>query len=366
MYGSLIKPILFRLDPETAHDLISTLAGCCNFKPINSTLRGIYAVDDPRLRVSIAGLEMSNPIGLAAGFDKNVGLYGLWRGLGFGHIEFGTVTPKPQTGNPKPRIFRLSEDRALINRMGFPSAGKGLVKARLQEVNSSRDNGPIIGINIGKNKATELDKAVEDYTVLFSELYPLVDYVTVNISSPNTPGLRELQERGRLMELLGALQGLNRGQKPIFVKVAPDLSYEAVEELLQCCVETRMAGVIATNTTLTRDGLRAESSKVLASEVGGLSGEPLFKRSLDMVRFIARRLPSELALIGVGGVLSVNDAAAMLAAGARAIQVYTGLVYNGPGFVKQLNLGLLGLMARFGAKSLEELGMAIREQGAGR
>jgi dihydroorotate dehydrogenase len=236
-----------------------------------------------------------------------------------------------------------------------------LVKRRLRSVYSSDENRPIVGVNIGKNKATDLDRAVEDYKVLFSELSPLVDYITVNISSPNTPGLRELQERGRLIELLSALQGLNRERRPIFVKVAPDLTYEAVEELIQCCVDTRMAGVIATNTTLSREGLKAKASGVLASEVGGLSGRPLFARSLDMVRFIGERLPSELALIGVGGILSVEDAAAMLAAGARAIQVYTGLVYNGPGFVRLLNLGLLNLLDRVGAKSLDELGVAYKE-----
>lgn len=349
MYEYLIKPVLFRLDPETAHDVMRSVCRVANVPIVSRMLRSVFGVDDPRLRVNLAGLSFANPIGLAAGFDKNVELLGLWSGLGFGHIELGTTTANPQPGNPRPRIFRLVEDEALINRMGFPSRGADVVEERLRLMRVHLPALPIVGMNIGKSKVTEIDKAVEDYCYSFARVQQYVEYITVNVSSPNTPGLRQLQEREKLLELLQALQGVNSASKPIFVKLAPDLTFEAIDEVLECCLDTKIVGVIATNTTVGREGLRST-----INEVGGLSGKPLFKRSLDVVRFIAARVQGRLAVVGVGGITSSSDVLAMLAAGAEMVQVYTGLVYGGPRFVKSLNAGLVSYMDEHGCASLKE------------
>jgi dihydroorotate dehydrogenase len=360
MYRHLIRPIFFAMQPENAHDVMRAVGRVANVPVVSRALRGLYEVSDPRLAVEVAGIRFANPIGLAAGLDKNAELLGLWNGLGLGHIELGTVTAKPQPGNPKPRIFRLSDDAALINRMGFPSAGADLVEQRMQSIRNQGQALPPLGINIGKSKVAEIDDAVQDYLYSFTKLSPYVEYVTVNVSSPNTPGLRQLQERGRLEALLREIQGANHHKKPLFVKVAPDLPYEALEEVLECCVATGVAGVIATNTTLAREGLRTPTS-----EAGGLSGVPLFKKSLEMVRFIGTRLKSaqfsNLSLVAVGGISSAADVLAMLAAGAQMVQVYTGLVYQGPGFVKSLNSGLVSFMDRHGCNSLTEAALAWQE-----
>ncbi|MFN4896475.1 MAG: quinone-dependent dihydroorotate dehydrogenase [Pseudomonadota bacterium] len=357
MYKYLVKPILFKLDPETAHDLMRSLCRCANYPIISAGLKSLFSVTDERLRTQVAGLSFSNPIGLAAGFDKNVELLGLWNGLGFGHLELGTVTAQAQPGNPRPRIFRLVRDRALINRMGFPSNGADAIEQRLKQVRCNLPSLPILGMNIGKSKNTEIDRAVEDYCYSFSHVHRYVDYVTVNVSSPNTPGLRQLQERGRLIELLLALQELNKDKKPLFVKLAPDLTFEAIDEVLQCCFEAQVSGVIATNTTVAREGLQTN-----IDQSGGLSGRPLFNRSLEVVRFIGSQLQGRLALIGVGGISGAEDVLAMLAAGADMVQVYTGLVYGGPGFVKSLNLGLLDFMDKHDCRSLKEAAEAWRAQ----
>jgi dihydroorotate dehydrogenase len=349
MYKQLLKPALFSLDPETAHNLMHALCRPAEIASVSKLLRSLFVVEDPKLHVDIAGLPFANPIGLAAGFDKNVELVGLWNALGFGHIELGTVTAQPQPGNPRPRIFRLVRDEALINRMGFPSQGADRIGERLDATRRKLLVLPILGMNIGKSKVTEIDKAVEDYCYSFKRVHQHVDYITVNVSSPNTPGLRELQERGRLLELLRGLQGINSDRKPIFVKLAPDLTFEAIDQVLECCFETDMAGVIATNTTLSREGLHTR-----IEETGGLSGRPLFRRSLEVVRFIGSRTKGKLALIGVGGISRYEDVWAMLAAGADLVQIYTGLVYGGPGFVKSLNLGLSSFMQQHGCGSLKE------------
>jgi dihydroorotate dehydrogenase len=355
MYEFLIKPILFSLDPESAHDLMRSMCRVTNWPALSRALRSCFIVNDERLKVCVAGLSFDNPVGLAAGFDKNVDLLGLWNGIGFGHIELGTVTSLVQPGNPRPRIFRLVADKALINRMGFPSGGADAIEKRLKSMRERFSSLPIIGMNIGKSKVTELEKAVDDYCYSFTRVHQYVDYITVNVSSPNTPGLRQLQERGRLLELLKALQGLNTHRKPIFVKLAPDLTFEAIEEVLECCFESGMAGVIATNTTIGRDGLITR-----IEETGGLSGKPLFNRSLEVVRFIGERLQGRLTLIGVGGISTHNDVLAMLAAGADMVQVYTGLVYGGPGFVKSLNVGLVSFMDQHGCSSLQDAAAAWR------
>jgi dihydroorotate dehydrogenase len=360
MYDLIVKRLLFKLQPETAHDLVRHLGAVVNIAVISDLFRRYYQVNDPRLVTCVAGISFPNPIGLAAGFDKNVELLGLWRGLGFGHVELGTVTAEGQPGNPRPRIFRLPADRALINRMGFPSHGADIISARLTRAKRRFNGLPVLGINIGKSKVTEIDRAIEDYCYSFSRLASSVDYVTVNVSSPNTPNLRQLQERDRLLALLRALQGMNSEGKPVFVKVAPDLTFEALEEVLEVCIEARVAGIIATNTTIARDGI-----KTTISETGGLSGAPLFKRSLDVVRFLANRAAGRCAIIGVGGIASFEDVLEMMAAGAAMVQVYTGLVYGGPDFVRSINLGLVRFMDKHSCGSLADAVRVWRESSNG-
>lgn len=349
MYKTLIQPLLFALSPENAHDAMRCVARLANAPWLSSTLKNYYHVHDPRLKVKLAGLECANPVGLAAGLDKNAELLGLWNGLDFGHIELGTVTAKSQPGNPKPRIFRLPEDKGLINRMGFPSEGADAVERTLRAVRKQFEQLPPVGVNIGKSKVTEVEDAIDDYCYSFEKLAPLADYITVNVSSPNTPGLRQLQERDRLSALLKALQERNQTKKPIFVKVAPDLTFSALEEVIGCCLDAGVAGIIATNTTLSRDNL-----KTAIDEAGGLSGEPLRTRSLEVVEFIASRLNGQLALIGVGGVSNCNDVLALLAAGATVVQLYTALVYEGPRLVKAINRGLVSFMDTHKCSSLQE------------
>lgn len=357
MYKSLVRPLFFSMQPETAHDVMRTLSRCANLSAVSTMLRRCNVVSDPRLAVSVAGLSFSNPIGLAAGLDKNAELLGLWSGLGFGHIELGTVTAQAQSGNPKPRIFRYAGDSALINRMGFPSEGADEVAIRLAAMRGRLRSLPPIGINIGKSKVTDIDRAIDDYLYSFKTLSPLADYVTVNVSSPNTPGLRQLQERDRLTALLAALQEVNRDQKPIFVKVAPDLSFSAIEELIGCCEVTGVAGLIATNTTLSRDGL-----SVLTDEAGGLSGSPLRQKALEVVTFIGSRLKAPMALIGVGGISNYTHVLDMLAVGASAVQLYTALIYEGPAIVELIARDLRRFMDENNCASLAEAANAWKNR----
>jgi dihydroorotate dehydrogenase len=356
MYKTLVRPAFFSMNPENAHDVMRAVAKAANNRPVSALLRAAYQVWDPRLAVHVAGISFANPIGLAAGLDKNAELVGLCAGLGFGHLELGTVTAKPQPGNPKPRIFRLAQDLALINRMGFPSGGADELEGRLKAIRARFSVLPPIGINIGKSKVAEIDQATEDYRYTFQKLAPYADYVAVNVSSPNTPNLRQLQERDRLQGLLKSLRDANSLKRPIFVKVAPDLTWPAVEEVIECCIAAGVAGIIATNTTIGRDGLTAQ-----VNEAGGLSGAPLRQRSLEVVRFIGSRLGGKLALIGVGGVSTTADVLAMLAAGASMVQIYTALIYEGPGIVKELNRGLLSFMEKHGCSSVYEAASAYRE-----
>lgn len=327
------------------------LARGANLPLVSSALKTFYEVRDPRLQVSVAGITFPNPIGLAAGFDKNAALLGLWSGIGFGHIEVGTVTGRAQPGNPRPRIVRFPDDHALINRMGFPSRGADYIQHHLKRVRSSALMLSPVGINIGKSKAVDLDRATEDYLYSFERLAHLSDYVAVNVSSPNTAGLRQLQDRERLVELLQALQGVNRLKKPIFLKVSPDLTCEALEDAVRCCADQRIDGVIATNTTLGRAGLSVQTA-----EAGGLSGAPLTARALEVVQFLGRIAPKGMALIGVGGVSNGPQLLSMLAAGAQMVQVYTGLVYEGPGLVRSLNQFLLRFMEEHGCATPSEAG----------
>jgi len=331
----LFRTLLFRLDPERAHHLtlnLIHLAGIIG--PVNWLLRRIFTI--PTSPVNAFGLKFSNPIGLAAGYDKDGKG---WRGLaclGFSHIEVGTVTPKPQAGNPKPRVFRLIEDQALINRMGFPGMGEEFVK---KEISKKPPKKFILGVNIGKNKDTPLEFADNDYVQLLRSFASLADYLTVNISSPNTAGLRRLQEREALDHLLSKINKEREqltsaipGHLPILVKLAPDLSDSELDDALDVILTNKMDGVIATNTTLSREGLISQ----MAIESGGLSGQPLFSRSQEMVGKIFQRTGGRLPVIGVGGIFNACDTQKMLDAGAVLVQVYTGLIYEGPGLVKKI------------------------------
>ena len=295
---------------------------------------------DKRLERTVAGIRFPNPVGLAAGMDKNASLIDYWSSMGFGFVEIGTVTPLPQAGNDSPRLFRLPKDKALINRMGFNNDGKNVVAQRLQNKKSNI----IIGGNIGKNKDTPNEKAVDDYVKCLHKLYNYVQYFVVNVSSPNTANLRELQEKEPLKQLLSTLQYENHRKpksKPIFLKIAPDLTDSQLDDIIEIVKETKIAGVIATNTTINREGLKTPSSEVNQMGAGGLSGQPVKNRSTEVIRYLAERSGKSFAIIGVGGIHSAADALEKLDAGADLIQIYTGLIYEGPGLVRKINKALL-------------------------
>jgi len=343
MYQNIFRPLLFRLDPEKAHNLtilLLRLAGA--LPPAGYLLNQVYSAHSHNeFAVKAFGLNFLNPVGLAAGYDKD-GL--AWRGLaslGFGHIEVGTVTLRPQAGNPKPRVFRIPEEKAVINRMGFPGMGADFVARQLPVAH--RPSSIVLGVNIGKNKDTPNEKAYEEYLDLMRIFAPLADYLVVNVSSPNTVGLRNLQGREALEGLLSLLadersvQSQKLGRNiPVLVKLAPDLSDTELDDALEAIVGTRMDGVVATNTTIGRVGLQSP----LGQQSGGLSGSPLTEMSLNSIHKISERTAGRLPIIGVGGIMGSSDAKSMLDAGASLIQVYTGLVYAGPGLVKKILEGL--------------------------
>lgn len=341
-YHRFIRPALYRLggnDPELVHDrTVAALARVSNSQAALAVLRRRYAIQAP---VTVCGIRFPNPVGLAAGMDKDGHAVHAWPALGFGFIEVGTVTRLPQPGNPRPRLFQLPESTALVNRMGFNNAGAAALAARL----AASGTPPVpLGISIGKSKASELAHAVEDYTASLRTLHPYADYVAVNVSSPNTAGLRSLQEREALGELLRELRGttveiaIEQAQEPIpvLVKVAPDLTNDALAELLEVCEEHGVAGLIATNTTLDRHGL-APAEAAVGAENGGLSGKPLAVRAREVVRFLHDHSGGRFPIIGVGGICGTEDALRMLDAGASLVQLYTGLVYSGPALVKKIN-----------------------------
>jgi dihydroorotate dehydrogenase len=336
----IIKPLLFKFDPENIHHFVTGGLRAANriwgVKPI---LKNAFQLEDKRLEREVFGLKFKNPLGLAAGFDKNADFIDELAGFGFGFIEIGTVTPLPQPGNEKPRMFRLTEDEALINRMGFNNQGVDVVAHRLRTLDRK---GLIIGGNIGKNKLTPNEDAVSDYIKCFDQLFDVVDYFVVNVSSPNTPGLRELQEKEPLKNILNTLQQRNRKNdisKPILLKIAPDLSDSQLDDIVEIVVETKIAGVIATNTTILRESLLSPES--LTKETGGLSGKPLKNRSTEVIRYLSEKSGKAFTIIGVGGIHSPEDALEKLDAGATLIQIYTGFVYEGPGLVKKILKGLL-------------------------
>lgn len=336
MYRYLIKSILFLGDPEWIHYFVFCLIRWIHKIPgLSFLIRSLYQVNDPRLEREVFGIRFKNPVGLAAGFDKDAKLYQELSNFGFGFIEIGTLTPKGQDGNPKKRLFRLQQDEGLINRMGFNNEGVAAAIPRLQ-----KNKHIIIGGNIGKNKITPNEKAVEDYIQCFKTLYPYVDYFVVNVSSPNTPNLRALQEKKPLTDLLNTLQKLNQATeklKPILLKIAPDLTKDQLLDIIEIVQVTNTDGVIATNTTLSREGLQSPNK----SETGGLSGKPLSHRSTDVIRFLSKKSNNAFPIIGVGGIHSPEDALEKIKAGASLVQLYTGFVYEGPGVVKRINKFLM-------------------------
>ena len=340
MYKRL-KPLIFLFSPEAAHEwTMRLLTLACAIPGVAWILRRHYTVTDKRLEVSIAGLTFPNPVGLAAGFDKDARWLKEMRTLGFGFVEIGTVTPIPQKGNPRPRLFRLPADRGVINRMGFNNGGMVQAAAKLRR----RPQGLLVGGNIGKNKTTPNASADLDYLKSFQSLHAHVDYFVVNVSSPNTPGLRELQSKEPLTQLLQLLMNENATMptsRPIFLKIAPDLSDSELDDIIDLVQETGIAGVIATNTTISREGLQMDEARVQEMGPGGLSGAPVSERSTEVIRYLHTKSGGSFPIIGVGGICSGVDAQEKLDAGASLVQVYSGLIFEGPGLVRRINRHLL-------------------------
>jgi dihydroorotate dehydrogenase len=339
----LLKPLFFQFDPEKVHHfVVKRLKWFHDYFPLGKTiLRSSFDIHVKGLEREVFGIKFRNPVGLAAGFDKNGEYIEALSHLGFGFIEVGTVTPLPQPGNDKPRMFRLTDDEALINRMGFNNKGVDVLAEHLR-VLKEKDPSIVIGGNIGKNKNTPNEEATDDYVKCFDRLFDVVDYFVVNVSSPNTPGLRDLQEKEPLKLLLNTLQQRNNKNnisRPVLLKIAPDLSNEQLDDIIEIVRETGIAGVIATNTTVNREGLYTPAE--LSSETGGLSGRPLTLRSTEVIRYLSERSNKAFPIIGVGGIHSPQDAKDKLEAGASLVQLYTGFIYEGPGIIKRICKALI-------------------------
>ncbi|MFB6069522.1 MAG: quinone-dependent dihydroorotate dehydrogenase [Halanaeroarchaeum sp.] len=338
-----VKPLLFRLPPETAHDLVVRLLQASQRDPLLGLLHRRFAVADERLTTEAFGLTFPNPVGVAAGFDKNARVPRALAALGFGHVEVGGVTANAQPGNPKPRLFRLPEDRALVNRMGFNNEGADAVGRRLAE--TPPPDVPL-GVNIGKSKDTPLEEAPSDYLYTYERVADYADFFVVNVSSPNTPGLRDLQDRGPLTDILETLR--EAGADPLLVKVSPDLHRDAVADVVDLAEDLGLAGIVATNTTVERDDLENRNRV----QEGGLSGKPLESRATELVRYVAGR--TDLPVVGVGGVFTAADAYEKIRAGASVVQLYTGLIYEGPTIARDVNRGLIDRLERDGFDSVED------------
>lgn len=335
----LLKRIFFLFDPEKIHHVVFKLIRFnLSIPGMKSIWKKIYVVEHPSLEQDLFGLTFKNPVGLAAGFDKDAKLFNQLGYCGFSFVEVGTVTPLPQEGNPKKRLFRLPKDEALINRMGFNNAGVNAMIEKLKH----RKTDIIIGGNIGKNKLTPNENAIDDYLICFTKLFDYVDYFVVNVSSPNTPNLRDLQDKEPLTKLLQRLMDENATktkQKPILLKIAPDLTNEQLDDIIEIVETTKIAGVIATNTTISREGLKTPNVEDIG--LGGLSGKPLTKRSTEVIRYLYEKSGKQLNIIGVGGIHSAADAKEKLEAGAKLVQLYTGFIYEGPKLVKRINKELI-------------------------
>ena len=337
MYKKVIRPILFLLSPETIHIILVKMIKFSRYIPFASAImKRMFCVKHKCLEREICGLKLKNPIGLPAGFDKGADIYRELGNFGFGSIEIGTVTPRPQSGNPRPRVFRLEKDEAIINRMGFNCKGVKYVSKNLR---NRKKSDVIIAGNIGKNSVTPNSNAPEDYLSSFRALYDKVDYFVVNVSCPNVADLTKLQNQDNLRSILGGLITFRRGQdeyKPILLKISPDLTNEQIDDSIEVVNEYNLDGIVATNTSISREGLTTDSDKVTSIGRGGLSGKPLTKRSLEVVKYVYRKTNGEIPIIGVGGIMTVQDALNMLDAGASMIQIYSGFIYNGPWFVKDI------------------------------
>jgi dihydroorotate dehydrogenase len=346
-YKTFIRPLLFRLDPEKVHHLVSSsLQFIFSIPGMAALARGVTSVNDERLKREVFGLKFKNPVGVAAGFDKDARLFGALGNLGFGFVEVGTITPKGQSGNEQPRLFRLPSDGALINRMGFNNEG---MEAALHRLKKCRKRDVVLGGNLGKNTLTPNTRAAEDYLQLFETLIDVVDYFVVNVSCPNISDLRELQDKESLQDILSRLQKLNRKKsspKPILLKVSPDLNFSQLDEVIELIAETGIAGVVAVNTTVGRKQLRTPDKRVHTIGRGGLSGKPLQNRALEVVRYLSEKSGRAFPIVGVGGIFTPEDALQMLDAGASLVQVYTGFIYEGPFIAKRMNKVILKRMDR--------------------
>ena len=357
----ILRFFLFKLDAEVAHHFTLRLIDFIIKIPfVKYFLSKIYSIENKKLERNLFGLTFKNPVGLAAGLDKNAECIDTFAAVGFGFIEIGTVTPLPQDGNEQPRLFRLIEDKAIINRMGFNNAGMAAVKSNIlkstvhspQHIENNTQKpltidhrlSTIIGGNIGKNKLTPNENAVDDYIKCFNELYDVVDYFVVNVSSPNTPNLRALQEKEPLKKILFQLQEINQQKtkpKPILLKIAPDLTNEQLDDIIEIVFDTNLAGIVATNTTISRENLSAEKEKIDAIGNGGLSGKPLTKKSTEIIKYIAEKSEHKIPIIAVGGIMTADDAIEKLNAGASLVLLYTGFIYEGPNLIKEINQRLL-------------------------
>ena len=349
-----IRSLLFLLSAERAHHVAMTaFKVLCSVPFIRKLIHSRFTLSHPSLVTSQFGLQFPNPVGLGAGFDKNAKYLRELQALGFGFVEIGTVTPRPQAGNEKPRLFRLPKDEALINRMGFNNEGVDVITKRLKEwknKKSSINNSLIIGGNIGKNKVTPNDEAWKDYEICFRALHPYVDFFVVNVSSPNTPGLRELQEKEALHRILTHLQALNNSfpvQRPILLKIAPDLTPTQIDDVIDLAREINLDGLVATNTTISREGLQTSADEIASIGAGGLSGKPVQKRSTEIIHYIQQKTGGAIPIIGSGGIFTAADAAQKQAAGARLVEVWTGFIYEGPFIVKKICKGLLSKQSNY-------------------
>jgi dihydroorotate dehydrogenase len=341
MYKLIIRPVLFLINPETVHHLVVGLLRVGFMIPgISYLVRKSFTFSDPKLETKLFGLTFPNKVGLAAGFDKQANIYNHMAAFGFGHIEIGTVNPLPQPGNPKPRLFRIRKDNALINRMGFNNPG---VDVFVENLKKTKPN-VIIGGNIGKNTATPNTKATDDYIICFEKLHPWVDYFVVNVSCPNIEGLKKLQDKDELVNLLNRISAANsykEKRKPILLKISPDLNETQLDEVLEIAEITGIDGIIATNTTTGRDGLSISHEEIEKIGRGGLSGKPLNKISTNIIRYLNEKSGGKLPIIAVGGIMSTQDAIEKIKAGASLVQIYTGFIYEGPSIVKRINKALV-------------------------